>query len=323
MEIKDFLLKKLTEEKNGYVSGESVAEELGVSRNAVSKATAQLRNDGFIIDSRPKMGYKFSHENLKCPGTCIAEYMKSPPAAIITKNSVTSTNEEVKILAREGAPEGLLLTAEEQVAGKGRTGKSFFSPRGTGVYMSILLFPTFTAADAKLITTCAAVAVCKAIESLTDKKASIKWVNDVFMCEKKVCGILTEGSVDVEGGTLSKAVLGIGINLFPPEEGFGMLTGIAGTVLKDARDGWDTKGRLIAAVYDNFMEEYRRLPKAGFIGEYIERSNLPGRSITVYRYGTENDAEAVRIGDDLRLLVRYGDGSEEWLDSGEVSIKAK
>ena len=322
MEIKDFLLKKLTEQKNGYVSGESVAEELGVSRNAVSKATAQLRSDGFIIDSRPKMGYKFSRENLKCPGACIAGYMKSP-VPIITKSSVTSTNEEVKKLAREGAPEGLLLTAEEQVAGKGRTGKSFFSPRGTGVYMSILLYPTFAAADAKLITTCAAVAVCRAIESLTDRKASIKWVNDVFMCEKKVCGILTEGSVDVESGTLSKAVLGIGINLFPPEDGFGMLTGIAGTVLKDARDGWDAKGRLIAAVYDSFMEEYRLLPKAGYIDEYIERSNLPGRRITVFRQGEGKDAEAVRIGDDLRLLVRYGDGSEEWLGSGEVSVKAK
>ena len=323
MEIRDFFLQKLTDAKGGYVSGESVAEMIGVSRNAVSKAAAQLRREGFIIDSSPKKGYRISPENLMCPGCCISGYLKSTPPAIITENSVTSTNEEVKKLAREGAPEGLLLTAEEQVAGKGRVGKTFFSPRGTGIYMSILLYPFFAAADAKLITTCAAVAVCHALEPICDKPVRIKWVNDVYSGCRKVCGILTEGSFDVESGTLSKAVLGVGINLFPPESGFGMLTGIAGTVLKDARDGWDVKGRVIAAVYDNFMEEYRRLPKAEFIEEYKKRSYLPGKNITVLKRDSNRDAIAVKIGDDLRLLVRYENGVEEWLDSGEVSIKAK
>ena len=323
MEIKDILLQKLVEAKDGYVSGEAVAEKIGVSRNAVSKAAAQLRRDGFLIDSSPKKGYRISRENLMCPACCIAGYMKSPPPVIITENTVTSTNEEVKKLARDGAPEGLLLTAEEQVSGKGRTGKSYFSPRGTGIYMSVLLYPSFTAADAKLITTCAAVAVCRSIEPLSDKPVTIKWVNDVYSGDRKVCGILTEGSLNVESGMLSKAVLGIGINLFPPESGFGMLTGIAGTVLKDARDGWDVKGKVIASVYDNFMEEYRRLPKAEFIEEYKKRSYLPGKNITVLKRDGNRDAIAVKIGDDLRLLVRYENGVEEWLDSGEVSIKAK
>ena len=323
MEIKDILLQKLVEAKDGYVSGEAVAEKIGVSRNAVSKAAAQLRRDGFLIDSSPKKGYRISRENLMCPACCIAGYMKSPPPVIITENTVTSTNEEVKKLARDGAPEGLLLTAEEQVSGKGRTGKSYFSPRGTGIYMSVLLYPSFTAADAKLITTCAAVAVCRSIEPLSDKPVTIKWVNDVYSGDRKVCGILTEGSLNVESGMLSKAVLGIGINLVPPESGFGMLTGIAGTVLKDARDGWDVKGKVIASVYDNFMEEYRRLPKAEFIEEYKKRSYLPGKNITVLKRDGNRDAIAVKIGDDLRLLVRYENGVEEWLDSGEVSIKAK
>ncbi len=323
MEIKDILLQKLVSAKDGFVSGESVAEELGVSRNAVSKSAAQLRKEGFRIDSSPKKGYRFSRDNLMCPACCIENYTKSPPPRIITEYSVPSTNEEVKKLARDGAPEGLLLTAEEQVAGKGRTGKTFFSPCGTGIYMSILLHPVLPATDAKLITTCAAVAVCRAIEPISDKPVTIKWVNDVFCGCRKVCGILTEGSLDVESGTISKAVLGIGINLFPPESGFGMLTGIAGTVLKNAQNGWDVKGRVIAAVYDNFMEEYRRFPNENFIGEYINRSYLPGREISVLKQNGSSDAVALKIGDDLRLLVRYKDGTEEWLNSGEVSIKAK
>ncbi|MBQ6676895.1 MAG: biotin--[Clostridia bacterium] len=323
MEIKDCLLQKLTSAGDGYVSGEAVAEEIGVSRNAVSKTAAQLRAEGFKIDSSPKKGYRFSRDNLKCPACCISNYTKYQPPVIITAGSVTSTNEEVKILAREGAPEGLLLTAEEQVCGKGRTGKTFFSPRGTGIYMSILLYPSIPAEDAKLITTCAAVAVCRAIEPISDKPAKIKWVNDVYCGDRKVCGILTEGSLDVESGMISKAVLGIGINLFPPESGFGMLTGIAGTVLKSAQNGWDVKGRVIAAVYDNFMEEYRRFPNGSFIREYIGKSYLPGREISVLKQSGSSDAVAVKIGDDLRLLVRYNDGTEEWLNSGEVSIKAK
>ncbi len=321
MEIKDCLLNELVSANSGYVSGESIAEKLGVSRNSVSKTAAQLRRDGFLIESSPKKGYRFSRYNLRCPDCCIEKHSKNAPPEIITLNTVTSTNEEVKKLAQEGAPEGLLLTAEEQTAGKGRTGKSFFSPRGTGVYMSILLYPSFAATDAKLITTCAAVAVCRAIESMSEKTAEIKWVNDVFCGGRKVSGILTEGSLNVESGTISKAVVGIGVNLFPPEAGFGMLTGTAGTVFKDAWNGWDVKGRFISAVYDNFMEEYLRLPEADFISEYKKRSYLPGKKITVLKQSEELDAVAVEVGDDLRLLVRYTDGGEEWLDSGEVSIK--
>ena len=323
MEIKDYILEELAKSKSEYLSGESVAEHLGVSRNAICKVIAQLRKDGFIIDSSPRKGYKFSKNNLRCPKAGITKYLTVPCPLIVSENAVSSTNVDLIRLSKEGAPEGTLLTAEEQTAGKGRTGKSFFSPRGTGIYMSILLHPAFSAANAKLITTCAAVAICHALKTVSDKEPSIKWVNDIFIGEKKVCGILTEGSYDLESDTLSKAVLGIGINLFPPENGFGMYTGIAGTVLKEQPYAWDIKGRVIASVYDNFMSMYRMLPDTGFIEEYKMRSFLPGRRITVVRSGVEKNAVAVKIGDDLRLLVKFGDGNEEWLDSGEVNIKTK
>ena len=139
---------------------------------------------------------------------------------IIEKDSVTSTNTELIEMAKNGAKEGTVLIASEQTAGKGRTGKSFYSPEGSGVYLSILLRPDFKPEDALFLTTIAAVATAKAIESVSDKEAKIKWVNDVYLDNKKVCGILTESALSSDMEKLDYAVVGIGINLCPPEGGF-------------------------------------------------------------------------------------------------------
>ncbi len=321
MDVKEALLDRMVEARGDFTSGESLSEELGISRNAVSKAASQLREAGFTIESRRKMGYRLTEHNLRCPTKCIRQYLKSDGFSFVTADSVVSTNTALRELASDGACEWTVFLAGEQTGGRGRWGKTFFSPRGTGVYMSILLYPSLTASDARLITTCAAVAVCRAIEKVCDKKPLIKWVNDIYIGNKKVCGILTEGAFNAETGSLSHAILGIGINLFPPREGFGTLTGIAGTVLKDEKNAWDVKGQLVAAICDNFRPLYEKLPDTGFFEEYRERSYLSGKKIEVIRNGEGRSAVALEIGGDLRLHVRYGDGSEEWLDSGEVSVK--
>ncbi len=135
-------------------------------------------------------------------------------------DTVTSTNLVLRDLASQGAPEGTVVIAARQTGGRGRKGRAFFSPEYTGVYVSLLLKPKIAPDDATLITTTAAVAVCEAVESLSDRKAEIKWVNDVFVDGKKICGILTEGSFDMESGQFEYAILGTGITFTRPAAAF-------------------------------------------------------------------------------------------------------
>ena len=139
---------------------------------------------------------------------------------IKTYKTLESTNSLLKLDAEAEAPTGTIVISEEQTKGRGRMGRSFYSPGNTGIYMSILLRPKISAYESLSITTCAAVAVAEAIEMNSNKKAEIKWVNDIFVNNKKVCGILTEASLDLENGGLRYAILGIGINVFAPRKAF-------------------------------------------------------------------------------------------------------
>lgn len=230
---------------------------------------------------------------------------------------VDSTNRLAKERAVQGAREGLVILADSQSAGRGRLGRSFCSPPGTGLYMSVLLRPQLPAQKALLITTAAAVAVCRAIERVSSRTAQIKWVNDVYCDGKKVCGILTEAAFD--GDRMAYAVLGIGINVNAPENGFSSeIQGIAGAVF-DEGDG--DRALLAAAVLDAFFEEYAHLSEERFTDEYRARSCLVGKLIVVKAPTGDREATALGVDEQCRLLVRYEDGEEEALSSGDVSIK--
>jgi BirA family biotin operon repressor/biotin-[acetyl-CoA-carboxylase] ligase len=233
--------------------------------------------------------------------------------------SLTSTNDVLKTMAEDGAPEWTVVIAEEQTAGKGRMGRSFYSPGGTGIYLSILLRPKFPAQQALLITTAAAVAVARALEECGSSDVKIKWVNDVFSCGKKVSGILTEGSFDFETGLLNYAVLGIGINVATPEGGFPeSISGVAGA----AFSGDDVmRSRIIAKVIDNFNYYYQNIIDKPHLDGYRSRSLLTGRQVTVPAQNGSRQAQVLEVDDDFRLVVRYDDGSVEELSSGEVSVK--
>lgn len=234
---------------------------------------------------------------------------------------VTSTLSLVREKAAEGMPEGYVVIANEQTAGCGRRGRSFSSPAGTGIYMSLLLRPTrFSSEQAIRITTIAAVAVCEAIETVTDEKAEIKWVNDIFVKGKKVCGILTEASFGTETGILEYAVLGVGINVYRPREGFGeALEQIAGAVFEAPRE--DAKNHLTAAFLNSFMNYYAALDRMDYADEYRKRSLAIGRRVNVISGEQKKKALVLGIDDACQLLVRYEDGTEETLSSGEISIR--
>ena len=237
--------------------------------------------------------------------------------------SVFETLESTNKTAREMTSDGQeqLIIARSQTGGRGRLGRSFFSPCG-GLYMSFLLYPEAKNADVTLITAAAAVAVSRAIDCVADVKCQIKWVNDIYLDSKKVCGILTEGLISSDGD-FNYLILGIGINITAPPDGFpSEIVNRAGAVFESLADDADNK--LAAAVVNEFMTIYRSgLKKKDFLNEYRSRSCVIGRTVNVMRIagGEALTAEAIGIDDDCRLTVRYDDGTIESLGSGEVTIK--
>ena len=303
MRIQDAVLDALEKNRGEYLSGEQLASSLGVSRNAVWKAIQKLEEAGHKIRAVPKRGYTLA-----------------PESDVLTVQSVTSTNTLLKAQAEQGAPEGTVLIAESQTAGKGRLGRHFTSPPGTGIYFSLLLRPHCTAEKSLFITTTAAVAVCEAIEQVTGLNPQIKWVNDVYLNEKKVCGILTEASVDFENGGLNWAVLGIGINIAVPEEGFPEeIRSIAGAIF-DGPCPVEMRSRISAAVISRFFALYKNLGSNAFIESYRSHSFLTGRAIT-FSLGEETYRGVVTgISDEAHLLVRLDSGEERAFSAGEVQI---
>lgn len=245
----------------------------------------------------------------------------STPMKVLIYDELTSTNNTAKELGRSGVGEDLIVIARRQSGGRGRLGRSFFSPEG-GLYMSLLIHPRILVSRSLNITTAAAVAVCRAIESMTDKKCSVKWVNDIYINGRKVCGILTESAVNNEG-ELEFAVLGIGVNLTPPKNGFPEeLKSRAGAVFNDISEC--EADQIAAAIVNEFMRLYSTgLNSHEFIEEYRERSFLIGREINVMHIhdGASCKATAIGIDDDFGLEVRYPDGTVSVLTCGDVSVR--
>lgn len=322
MSLKENLLELLQKNSGEFLSGERAAETLGVSRTAVWKAVTALKKEGYNIESVTNRGYRLSADTdvLSACGIndCLGGQAKKYDISVL--GTVTSTNALIKTEAAKNAPEGRIIIAAEQTAGRGRFGRSFFSPTGSGLYISILLRPTLPVTAAVSVTAAAAAAVAEAIEKVADQKAEIKWVNDILVNGKKVCGILTEASLDVESGALSYAVLGIGVNVYPPVGGFPADIKNKAGALSDTKQP-RLKNRLAAEIITRFFSYYSSLAAKTYLDPYRSRCIVPGKNITVLSGDRETPAYAVMIDDDCRLLVRYDDGSEEYLSSGEISIR--
>ena len=320
MNLKDQVLSLFEASKGTYLSGAEIARQLGVSRSAIWKAVKQLQSEGHQFDAVTNRGYALREESavLSVPG--IRKYLRRSDLLLEVYKSVPSTNPLTKQAAESGAPEGTVIIAEEQTAGRGRMGRSFFSPAHTGIYFSILLRPKFSASDSLLITTCAAVACAAAMEAISGRETKIKWVNDIYVAERKVCGILTEASMDLESGGLHYAVLGIGINLTTPAGDFPeTIRNKAGSLFTVGTEK-DFRCRLVAEVLDRFFDEYDHLLEKHFLDEYRRRSILTGRTVDVLRGDTIVPARVQGIDDDFSLIVTYEDGHTEHLFSGDVSL---
>ncbi len=323
MATKQKLIELFESSKGVYFSGEEIAGQLGISRAAVWKNIKALQNEGYSIDAVTNKGYCLSEKTDILSPQGIAKYLQKEckNMDITVLQMVTSTNALLREKAVQGALEGSVIIANEQTLGRGRRGRSFASPSGTGIYMSLLLRPNeMKAEQAVRITTIAAVAVCEAIEEVSGEPAQIKWVNDIFMNGKKVCGILTEASLDMESGLLDYAILGIGINVYQPQNGFPEeLNNIAGTVFDLPQN--DAKNHLAAEIISRFMNYYNHMEQIDYAAKYRSKSLAIGKQVNVLSGNDSRKALVLDVDDECRLLVRYEDNTEGLLSSGEISIR--
>lgn len=225
-----------------------------------------------------------------------------------------STNRVLKELAAQGAPEGTVLLAEEQTAGRGRLGRSFFSPAGSGLYFSVLLRPK--KGDPQEITVAAGVAVARAVEKILGQSLKIKWVNDLYKDDKKVCGILAEGAAGEEG--FAWCVLGIGLNIYAPRQGFGALDAIAGALLEGTPDD-EVRAKLTAGIIEEFFALYEG--EEPYLEEYRSRSYLQGKTVTAVQGALRFKGIVRGISDRAELLLEREDGTVVPLSSGEVQLE--
>ena len=242
----------------------------------------------------------------------IIKYIKTPNIDFSLFECVTSTNDLLKSEALNGAKEGKVIAALKQTNGRGRQGKSFISNRG-GIYLSILIKPKDIDFDTTLITSATAVAVCRAIEDITKQNTAIKWVNDVLINGKKVCGILCESGICKDNNFI---VVGIGLNLYC--EAFAdEIRDVAGCVFKTPKT--QEFEALTAKIIDNFFEIYNT---NDFLEYYKNKCFVLGKEISVIKNGREIKAFALDIDNKCRLKVKYNN-REELLSTGEISIKLK
>ena len=319
MTTKQRILALLEQNRGTPLSGEMLAAQLHLSRTAVWKAVKDLQKEGHTITAVTNKGYTLDTHSDRLSAEGIRPYLKTN-VPVYVYDVTDSTNTQAKQLAAAGAVHGTLVVADSQTGGRGRRGRSFASPAGTGLYLSIILRSKLPMESAALVTSAAAVAVCRALKSVCGKEAQIKWVNDLYYHHKKCCGILSEASADFETSGVDYMVVGIGLNLHEPEGGFLPEISAIATALFE-KDEHVPRCQLAAEITNEVLRLAETLPDCGFMNEYRARNLVPGRDVTVLQNGGEYPAKALSITDSGHLIVQKEDGSTAEISFGEVSIR--
>ena len=364
MTTKEKVLEQLLNAGGKIVSGEDLATTCGISRAAIWKAVNSLRTEGYKIEGATNGGYTLDDDDVFTSElfqkTFSTRFPDLADCHIECFKEIDSTNTYAKrILAECGNlrnTEGELtnagqkyhkaiIVAESQSAGRGRLGRTFVSPEKTGIYISVIYAPKGGITNPARLTACAAVAICRAIKNIFGEALlysvipQIKWINDIFVGGKKVCGILAEGVANFESGMIEAAVVGMGINIKKNKTAFeGELANVAGT-LEDAVElsspnsatsplsRVDVAAEIAGQVLKIFEEDASsETAHKAIIKEYKEASFLIGRELTVYPLiGDEKSsykATAIDIDENAGLIVTLPDGTTKTLSSGEVTLKS-
>ena len=328
MSTKLKILEIFNQRGNQYVSGQELADELGLSRNSVWKAIKKLQEQGFSIESKASVGYRLSQVSDLLSGEYIQENLPFP-CKVHVFDKIGSTNDYAKEIADLSCPH--IILADEQTKGRGRMGRSFYSPPAAGLYMSVVFRPDFEISKAMLITTISALAVCQAFEEVAGVGPKIKWVNDIYLNGRKVCGILTEAESNLETGTIDKIIIGIGVNCFSqvfPEE-----IKDKAAFIEDPKKEF-SRSQLAAAIIDKLFSLINNFDKRRILMEYKSRSMILGQQVLLYgssysarpeHGGTGVKARAIDIDENGGLVVEYMEGRHaremDTITSGEVTIR--
>ena len=313
--------------EEGFLSGQELSRRLKLSRAAVWKAVDALRREGYEIEARTGLGYRLT----AAPDVLTEAEIRSflGPTRLVGRElrcfeELDSTNNYLKTLPE--APDGLAVTADSQTAGRGRMDRSFQSPKGQGIYLSVLLRPRLSPDRLPPVTALAGVAVCAAVERVCGVRPGLKWPNDPVLNGKKLCGILTEMSLEAETGRVQSLVLGIGINVSQGPEDFSPQVREMATSLGQALGKPVSRPRLTAALLEELDRTYAAL-LAGDLSAYLSAYrrdcvNL-GKTVQLLPFGggERETAQAVDIDEDFSLVVRGPDGKERTVRSGEVSVR--
>lgn len=342
------VLSLLNRNRERFSSGQEIANTLNVSRTAVWKAIENLRREGYEIKAETNKGYKLSEEAEALGQDAIVEELTPEARAFYNRiacfNTIDSTNAYISG-EQADSPEGLVVAAKTQTSGKGRFNRVFYCRKDAGVYFSVLLRPFCSVNESSKITAAAAVAAAKACENVAEAlqpgDVKIKWVNDLYLNDKKICGILTEGRSSLETGKLGFAVLGVGINLFfTQEDRDNGLVDVAGSLFQE-RPPIGVQARTIAAFLNEFYVYYcgaissksgenaelKRETDRRLAEEYCRRQLLLDQKIEVQENLFDDQAfrpaTAVGIDERFRLLVRYDDAPNRIvpLNGGDVRTR--
>lgn len=315
-----YRILELLRRQEGFLSGEDIGRELSITRAAVWKGIKKLREEGYEIEAVTNRGYRLTNPETMYNKRELEQGLKTKTMgqSIYFYEETDTTNNRARELALEGAPEGTLVVAEKQTAGRGRRGKVWESPLGTGIWMSLVLRPQIAPAEASVLTLLCGLATAEAIETETGLSAGIKWPNDILINGKKAVGILTE--MDCEMSEVHFVIPGIGINVntasFPPEIATSLYLECGKTV---------SRRRLVHKVLERLEEHYETFLRTGSFAAMLEdyRKHCITLGKEVHVLGREPFfAEALDITPEGELLVRRADnGKEEVVFSGEVSIR--
>lgn len=318
-----YRILELLRRQEGFLSGEDIGRELSITRAAVWKGIKKLREEGYEIEAVTNRGYRLTNPETMYNKRELEQGLKTKTMgqSIYFYEETDTTNNRARELALEGAPEGTLVVAEKQTAGRGRRGKVWESPLGTGIWMSLVLRPQIAPAEASVLTLLCGLATAEAIEAETGLSAGIKWPNDILINGKKAVGILTE--MDCEMSEVHFVIPGIGINVntasFPPE-----IAEIATSLYLECGKTVSRR-RLVHRVLERLEEHYETFLRTGSFAAMLEdyRKHCITLGKKVHVLGREPFfAEALDITPEGELLVRRADnGKEEVVFSGEVSIR--
>lgn len=319
------LLRSCPEE---HLSGEEIAQRLGLSRAAVWKAVDALRRDGYTVEAKPGLGYCLTAAPDALTEPEIRGFLGETAVVgreLVCLDSVDSTNTYLKKWALSGAPDGTVVTADSQSGGRGRMERVFQNPKGKLVALSALMRPPVPLERLTSITAQTAVALCGAVEEVCGVRPQIKWTNDLVIEKRKLCGILTEMALEGESGKLQYLVIGIGLNVHQTPEDFGPELAEIAVSLDMALGRPVSRPALAAAeirALDRLYADICRGDVAKYVEEYRRSCVTLGKTVQLIAAdGTRETARALDIDDDFGLLVRLEDGTERTVRTGEVSVR--